>query len=226
MLICLALFVASFLPSAQASAATPATALFLDGRDDYVSLADANAFNFDLAPGESITIEAFIRSTAQQIKHERQAVVRKPGAFSLELDFSHAVPALRFNVGDRSDLGSDTRFSRDLFPGFRHVAAVITRTSSNLMTSLFMDGFGYTAEAVSGNMTSLSSLCIGGSPGGNNFQGWIDEVRISRTARYSGDAYVVPNTAFANDPSTLGLWHFDELPLKDQFSDASGVNAV
>jgi hypothetical protein len=42
-----------------------------------------------------------------------------------------------------------------------------------------------------------------------SYSGWMDEFRISSTLRYSG-AYTVPSAPFADDPSALALFHFDE----------------
>ncbi|MEX2030779.1 MAG: LamG-like jellyroll fold domain-containing protein [Anaerolineales bacterium] len=42
-----------------------------------------------------------------------------------------------------------------------------------------------------------------------SYSGWMDEFRISSILRYSG-AYTLPTSPFADDPSTLALFHFDE----------------
>ena len=42
-----------------------------------------------------------------------------------------------------------------------------------------------------------------------SFHGWLDEVRLSRTLRYS-TGYTRPASPFAPDGNTVGLWHFDE----------------
>lgn len=44
---------------------------------------------------------------------------------------------------------------------------------------------------------------------GFHFQGMMDEVRLSNTARYLA-AFTPPRAPFANDANTVGLWHFDE----------------
>ena len=49
--------------------------------------------------------------------------------------------------------------------------------------------------------------------------GYLDEVRISTTPRYSGDFN--PNGAFVSDSSTVALYHFDEDPGSTSFADAS-----
>ena len=54
------------------------------------------------------------------------------------------------------------------------------------------------------------------------FQGYIDEVRISKVVRYVGPEWEVPRGKFAVDKYTLSLWHFDEPPKFNRFTDASG----
>ena len=56
-----------------------------------------------------------------------------------------------------------------------------------------------------------------------SFTGYIDEVRISKDARYDVDKKgVVPDGKFKNDAKTVALWHFDEPGGTRQFSDVSG----
>jgi prepilin-type N-terminal cleavage/methylation domain-containing protein len=43
----------------------------------------------------------------------------------------------------------------------------------------------------------------------DNFQGLIDEVRISDVVRYSGSSYTVPKLPFSSDANTDMLYHFD-----------------
>ena len=55
------------------------------------------------------------------------------------------------------------------------------------------------------------------------FAGYIDEVRISRVARYDvSKAGFTPRDKFRRDKDTLALWHFDEPGGRRNFSDASG----
>ena len=56
-----------------------------------------------------------------------------------------------------------------------------------------------------------------------SFAGYIDEVRISTTARYNvGKDGFTPRNKFKKDKETLALWHFDEPGGRQIFSDASG----
>jgi len=64
------------------------------------------------------------------------------------------------------------------------------------------------------------------------FDGLIDEVRISKSVRYTEAGFAVPNAAFTADADTVALYHFDEAitgsstpeatALKDKFK-AAGV---
>ena len=49
---------------------------------------------------------------------------------------------------------------------------------------------------------------------------YIDELRISRVARYAEGKYTVPAKAFTPDNDTLGLYHFDEKST-ERYEDAS-----
>lgn len=57
----------------------------------------------------------------------------------------------------------------------------------------------------------------------DSFAGYIDEVRISKIARYNvGKKGFTPHKKFKNDAKTVALWHFDEPSGTQKFSDASG----
>jgi hypothetical protein len=43
-----------------------------------------------------------------------------------------------------------------------------------------------------------------------SYNGFIDEVRISTSIRYTGNSFTVPATAFTADAQTAALYHFDE----------------
>ena len=56
-----------------------------------------------------------------------------------------------------------------------------------------------------------------------SFAGYIDEVRISRVARYDVERKgFTPRKKFKADAKTVALWHFDEPSGTRKFSDASG----
>ncbi len=67
----------------------------------------------------------------------------------------------------------------------------------------------------------VGSFRIGGDSTSYKFKGYIDEVRFSSIARYSGSTYTVPTDTFSLDANTIALYHFDE-GSGTSASDATG----
>ncbi|MFN0096316.1 MAG: LamG-like jellyroll fold domain-containing protein [Dehalococcoidia bacterium] len=105
---------------------------------------------------------------------------------------------------------------------WHHVAA--TYDGANLR--LFANGVLVSAAPQTGSVDrSTRPLYLGaGAGGGSPFAGTIDEVRISKVVRYTGN-FVPPSAAFANDGSTAGLWHLDE-GSGTSTSDSSSTSAT
>ncbi len=59
---------------------------------------------------------------------------------------------------------------------------------------------------------------------GINYSGWLDEIRLSRSLRYSAD-FTRPALPFAPDASTAALWHFDEAQ-GNAVADATGAGST
>jgi hypothetical protein len=55
------------------------------------------------------------------------------------------------------------------------------------------------------------------------FNGWMDEMRISNTARYTGATYTVPTAPFQNDANTVLLLHMDGTDASTVFFDDNGI---
>jgi len=66
---------------------------------------------------------------------------------------------------------------------------------------------------IGGNIYGVSSGLY--SDGPRAFNGDIDEIRISRCARYHGTSYTVPTAAFTNDSETVLLLHNNATPFAD-----------
>ena len=87
-----------------------------------------------------------------------------------------------------------------------HVAGVYAAGSA----ALYLNGqLVATGKASKPSSTSTkANIHLGGYNGGYPFDGIIDEVRISKSARYQ--ANFVPPMFHANDANTLALWRLDE----------------
>jgi hypothetical protein len=75
------------------------------------------------------------------------------------------------------------------------------------------------------NQTNLTSLKIGGLVSGGYFNGYLDEIRISNTARYT-TTFTPSASAFTNDANTLLLIHADGTNASTVFTDDIGTNAI
>lgn len=102
-------------------------------------------------------------------------------------------------------------------------------THDNGTTEVFVDGTSLgTASTNSYLFTDLLDLDIGKhlSSSGNDFNGHIDEIRISDTVRYTS-GFTPSTTAFANDANTKLLIHADGADgsttfIDDAYSKATG----
>lgn len=111
-----------------------------------------------------------------------------------------------------------------------HVAGVI---NGNYL-DIFINGERQNSVQLDGDYVpntdpSRLLLTIGASPSATNggrdfFAGTIDEVRISRIARYDHFGFVAPqpHERFEVDDDTLALYHFDEGPGSKVARDATG----
>jgi hypothetical protein len=118
------------------------------------------------------------------------------------------------------------QFNNDIVANtWYHVA--VTRSGSSVR--LFADGVqqGTTAtntdtifidEPLAGN----TEIRIGRDAFSSGFAGYIDEFRISDTARYTS-GFTVPTTAFTNDADTLILLHMDGADGSSDFVDDNGA---
>ena len=81
------------------------------------------------------------------------------------------------------------------------------------LAEIYLDGSqlaSTTAFCSAGLLDTSDDLNVGSNAGSAPFDGRIDEVRFSDTARYSGSSYVVPTSPFSSDANTMALWHFAE----------------
>lgn len=107
---------------------------------------------------------------------------------------------------------------------WHHIA--VTRARSTGDMAVYVDGAREAVQAsgpsgdvhVASNSNNTNTwnryLCFGGEkhaldwPQGQ-WIGWLDEVRISNSLRYTGTTYTVPVVDFTVDANTLALYHFD-----------------
>jgi concanavalin A-like lectin/glucanase superfamily protein len=143
---------------------------------------------------------------------------------------------LAFGV-DNGTVGVGICGATDLADGVWHHVAITRRLADGLL-QIFVDGqldggdigprgnISYRSGRPTSFPGSEPFLVIGAEKHDAgalfpSFRGWIDEVRLSTTVRYTGN-FVRPSQPFTPDPETAALYHFDE-GAADQITDSSGA---
>jgi hypothetical protein len=127
-----------------------------------------------------------------------------------------AVSKLQINLGS-TVMTSTTTFATNTW---YHVAVTKDGSSWKLWVNGTNEVSFTSAASVSG-----FDLIIGNTIEAFEFisyQGWIDEFRVSDTARYSA-TFTPATTAFQNDSNTVLLLHFDGTDGSNVFTDDNGV---
>lgn len=207
--------------------ATTQSSLRLSGTESDFELPE-----FTMDPAQGVTIEVWARPTTFSMKSEYGDILLHVQAGD---DFKTSAK-LRF----QSDLKwacvtqwlhQDTEKSRkqfmisSSFPNYlsmKHLAI----TYNNTQVSFFVDGkLINTGEIAAEALSENWELIIGSESihyGGGQFQGVIDELRVSNTVRYRGE--FVPAREFVPDEQTVLLYHFDANPLGVVFDHSARRN--
>jgi DNA-binding beta-propeller fold protein YncE len=184
------------------------SSLYMDGADDALLLPDFPA----LGTGE-FTAECWIRFTDDN------------GGTIFDFDDSVSTGLLIYY---RSDEKIDVFYGSSVLSGvsvlstntWYHIA--VTRQSDGYIR-LYIDG---TLDATSGSTFTTSigkGMRIGDyQAAAITFQGNLDEVRVSNTARYTA-AFTAPTAAFENDADTTLLLHMNGPDGSTVFIDDNGV---
>jgi hypothetical protein len=203
---------ATNLPASPTVTPTPSSiagangALTFDGIDDEASNA---AFSMN----GRFTAEAWVRpSSANQ---SSIVIVTGDGSrgWSLELNDGRATLWVANSAGAWSFVRNDSVVLQA--NQWYHVAA--TYDSGN--ARVFVNGVAGTSGSV-GTVSHMPVVRLGGMTGYGFFAGQIDDVRISRIARYTGN-FTPPSAPLTADTETVALYVFDE-ESGQMASDVSG----
>ena len=93
-----------------------------------------------------------------------------------------------------------------------------TSVGTHDMTGITFDLGGLNTSGV----TSLKMTIGAMTGGGGGYNGWLDEIRISNTARYTAN-FTAPTAAFQNDANTVLLIHADGTDTSTVFTDDNGI---
>ncbi len=194
---------ATFTPSPTAGANG---ALVFDGVDD-----EAGNTAFSMSGG--FTVEAWVRPSSGN--QTSIVIVTGDGSrgWSLELNDGRATLWVADNAGAWSFVRNDRVALQS--SQWYHIAA----TYENGSGRVFVNGVAGSTASV-GTVSHMPALRLGGSSGYGFFAGQIDDVRISRIVRYTGD-FMPPSAPLSADADAIALYLFDEGSGQTAY-DASG----
>jgi plastocyanin len=188
--------------------------LTLDGTGDYISYVTDPNFGFGLG---DFTIECFARfnvvNASQGIFEFRAAA----GSEVAPLLYLNASGRLVYQVGATGVItGGNTLSSNTWY----HIAVSRTGNQTKLFLNGTQEGSTYTDNNDYGSTKQLQIGTLRNA--GYNFNGFIDEVRISKgTGRYTAN-FTAPAAAFVEDLYTVLLLHLDGANNSTTILDSSG----
>lgn len=195
--------------------------LNLDGINDYAYAPDHDSLELGRGAEKDFTIECFFYVPA--------------GASSIRtlIEREQYHLKLLFNAGTADGIQLVIHLENgtlslipvvNLNTGWHHLAVVFNdeSTPGKDITSIYLDG---SQEAIRtdpdwGPVLDSSGPIYIGSPSSNTYKGWVEEIRLSSTVRYSTN-FTVPDRFFQPDEYTRALWHFDEFLGSSHFADSS-----
>ena len=219
---------ALFVPLTLAQEPSPAGGAWpeFNGRDSFLILENGKLLDTEF---EDITVEAWIYLRSfPETANEGWVVAAKPGSFELLLvgPMPGQGPfgiAFLIDTAEPADNwswsgGLTSRIPKGQLNKWYHVSG--SHDSRSHFARLTFDGEYLFGNEILGKLENPGSpLYIGGMMDErmifdrrveeSYFDGFIDEVRISSTARYKSD-YKPPRWSFKPDGRTLALWHFDK----------------
>jgi len=201
----------------------PSSALF-DGNGDYLIVANNNLLYWNTQP---YTVEYWCRIVGRTSEPFDTPVIigntnpsGQENYWSFGPDNSGNLTFYYYNgaavsVKDTATMALNTWY---------HCAAVIT---SNTI-KIYLDGVEKASAAISGTpqfSTSYGGLNIGwGNGTTRSYNGYLDEIRISNTARYTA-AFRPSTVPFVNDANTLLLLHSNGTNASTTFTDDVGYRS-
>lgn len=170
-------------------------------------------------PDGPFTLEAFVRAEDTSGK---RAIVAKTENSEFSLSCSDGVPGFFVWLGDLGYVRAEAKDHPLVAGQWTHLAGVYDGNE----VRLYVDGkLAAHTPGTGARRTNKLPLFVGADPNGNGaptsfFAGCLDEVRLSKTARYSGDTFVVP-PRHVRDGDTVLLLHLDR-DFGPWTDDASG----
>ena len=184
-----------------------------DGTGDYLSSADSS--DWALMAKTAYTIEAWIYPTSVT-GTQKLFVQSEDGSNDWNFYMSGQEIALYCSSGGSAGARFLSASTPITINTWQHVALV--RDGDDY--ELFVAGSSVATATSSVSDTLAASLVIGSDASGQTFVGYMDEIRISDSVRYT-TTFTPSTTAFTNDANTMLLLHCDGSDSGTTFTDSS-----
>jgi hypothetical protein len=192
-----------------------ASALF-DGSGDYLTVSGQNSGEFQFVAGEDFTLECWIRPSTVSVNFQGIICLgsaRTTNEYTLYLNFGN-LDSSTFGGGN-SLVSSGSPITINTW---HHVA--ISRSGTTV--KLWVNGSQAATNTYTFTAGQDTTVRVGSFGDGSlAFNGHIDEIRISNTARYTAN-FTPSTTSFQNDDNTLLLLHMDGTDASTVFFDDNG----
>lgn len=143
-------------------------------------------------------------------------------SFYIATNAYNATGKLGISFWDTNGSKSEPNFGSALSTGVWFHAAFV-RSGTTLY--VFKDGTLLNAGGTTmtyGIRQTGTNFWIGNNGSSDIFDGWLDEIRISNTARYTAN-FTAPTSPFVNDANTVLLIHADGTDASTVFRDDNGI---
>jgi hypothetical protein len=184
--------------------------------ESYFAVPDDNSFDADM--GIAFTVEAWVNP---DITSGENMILNKEDVYEIAINNGILQTAVQPVGLGWEWLGTEGEV---LAGEWTHVAA----TWDGEVASTFVNGvyIGSYDKLGDGANNSPDTFKVGRRPRGDDthsiFTGLIDEIRISKTVRYTDSGFDVPTSGYTADPDTVALYHFD-VAIDGVVKDASAV---
>jgi hypothetical protein len=198
------------------------SSLLCDGTGDYVVSPAGTQWDFS---SSSFTIEYWIRFNVAPTLYVPIALRESASIFNGEWWCEITNAEKKMYWGFKNQAGTQyyvnlalagTAFATGQW---YHIALVNNAGTAQMYVNGTATGATTSLSGSFGN--SSTNLWVGAGAGAYSLNGWMDEVRISNTARYTGN-FTAPTAPFVNDANTLVLIHADGTDASTVFRDDNG----
>jgi hypothetical protein len=190
-----------------------------DGTGDYLRVNSSSDFEVAASNSDSYTLECWVKLDLHD-GQETFMSLSDSGATLWRFRNYHG-NGVSFQVYNSGSLIVDVSGAEIADTDWHHVALVKVGNGSDSTYTLYKDGTSIGTSTDSSEFTVGGGLDIGCSnTAGDPLQGYMDEIRISNTARYTGN-FTPSTSAFTNDANTMLLLHCDGSDSGTTFTDSS-----